>query len=82
MPQLDSSKQEQAANKSATDLNNAHFKSAPGHANLCDESAVFKNAPEHELIHCGSDVADVYCSVGLQGEIYEDRKTGSCERLS
>ena len=40
----------------------------PGHPDLRNKPAVFENAPEHELVDCSPDIANIYCSVGLQGE--------------
>ncbi len=54
----------------------------PGHPDLCDKPAVFENASEHKLVHCGPDVADIYCSVSLQGVRGEGRAVGNLEKAS
>lgn len=59
-----------------------HVDRLPGHPDLCDKPAVFENASEHKLVHCGPDVADIYCSVSLQGVRGEGRAVGNLERAS
>ena len=51
-------------------MNNLHYRNLylPGHSDLSHETAVFEDASENELIHRSPDVADIYCSVSLQGE--------------
>lgn len=43
---------------------------------MFDEPAVFEDTSEHKLIYCGTDVANIYRSVGLQGREVRGQRWG------